>query len=268
MRRLSLALLSGAIVLGGSLGCGGDPKPAQQHSAADSSAASTPGMTSSPPTDSNSVALSAAQIANGGIRWEVPPSTAVSTTVEVPGQLVANEDRTARLAAPAQARVLAVHVSPGDGVSRGTRLVTLQSQEASMAHADVAKAQAEVSSRRAAATYAKAARDRAERLLALKAVPRQDYERAIADDELARSALAQAEAELTRARSGAEQLGVDPQTGAMTLRSPIGGVVIARNAAPGAVVDAGMPLVTVTDPSSLWLAVSLPEQLAGAVRNG
>lgn len=218
--------------------------------------------------DSNAVTLSAAQIMNGGIRWAVPPTTAVSTTVEVPGQLVANEDRTARMAAPAQARVLAVHVSPGERVARGARLVTLQSQEASMAYADVAKAQAEVSSRRAAATYAKAARERAERLLALKAIPRQDYERAIADDELAQAALSQANAELSRARSGAQQLGVDAQTGAMILRSPINGVVISRDAAPGAVVNAGMPLVTVTDAASLWLAVSLPEQLAGAVRNG
>ena len=279
MRRLSLFLICSVVVFV-SQGCSGDSKPATKDTAGDSSMADMPemegmaGVTRKADTgraaaaDSNSVTLSPAQVANGGIRWAVPPTTAVSTAVEVPGQLVANEDRTARLAAPAQARVLAVHVSPGDRVSRGTRLVTLQSQEASMAHADVAKAQAEVSSRRAAVAYAKAARDRAERLLALKAIPRQDYERAIADDELARAALAQAEAELTRARSGAEQLGVDPQTGAMTLRSPIAGVVTTRDAAPGAVVSAGGQLVTVTDAATLWLAVALPEAFASGVGIG
>lgn len=249
--------------------CGGDARSAKTDSARDTSMAGMPGMT--PPggaAESNSVTFTPAQIAQGRIAWTVPALTSVTGTVEVPGQLVVNEDRTARLAAPAQARALAVHVSPGDRVARGARLVTLQSQDASMALADVAKAQAEVSSRRAGATYAKAARDRAERLLALKAIPRQEYERAIADDELARAALSQADAELTRARAGAEQLGVDLASGSMVLRSPIDGVVTTRDVVPGAVVGAGAQLVTVTDPSTLWLAIALPEAFASGVRVG
>jgi cobalt-zinc-cadmium efflux system membrane fusion protein len=227
----------------------------------------TSGMTDRAPS-SSSVSFTAAQIANGRVRWALAEQASVAGVVEVPGQLVPNEDRTARLAAPAQARVLAVHVSPGDRVATGARLVTLQSQEASMAQADVAKATAELASRRAAATYAKAAKDRADRLLALKAIPRQDYERAVADDELARAGVAQAEAELQRARSNAAQLGIDLRDGSMTLRSPIAGVVTTRDALPGAVVSAGAQLVTVTDPSSLWLAVALPEAFAAGVRVG
>jgi cobalt-zinc-cadmium efflux system membrane fusion protein len=215
-----------------------------------------------------SVTLSAAQIAHGGIKWAPATRSFIASAVEVPGQLVANEDRTARLAAPAQARVLAVHVSPGQRVSAGSRLVTLQSTEASMAQADLAKAQAELASKRAAAAYARAAKDRAERLLALKAIPRQDYERAVADDELARSGVTQAVAELQRARSNASQLGVDVRAGTMTLRSPIPGVVTTRDAIPGAVVSAGSPLVTVTDPEALWLTAALPATLATGVQTG
>lgn len=161
-----------------------------------------------------------------------------------------------------------MHVSPGDRVAGGGRLVTLQSPEASMAQADLGKARAELTSRRAAAVYAKSAKDRAERLLALKAIPRQDYERAIADDELARAGVAQAISELRRSQSNASQLGIDVRAGTMTLRSPIGGVVTTRDVAAGAVVSAGAPLVTVTDPSSLWLTVALPEGSASAVRVG
>jgi cobalt-zinc-cadmium efflux system membrane fusion protein len=215
-----------------------------------------------------SVTFTAAQISHGGVEWAVPEMTAISSVVEVPGQLVINQDRSAALAAPAQGRVLAVHVSPGQRVSRGTALVTLQSPDANMALADVSKANAEVSSRRAGAVYARTARDRAERLLTLKAIPKQDYERAVADDELARASLKQAEAELARARSSAQQLGVDLGAGSMSVRSPIAGVVTTRDAVPGAVVSAGAPLVTVTDPSSLWLSVALPEQAAGDVRLG
>jgi len=239
--------------------CGGDKAP----SVAEDSA-----MKMEKTTSDSSMLFTAAQIAHGKIRWETVGQSSMTGVVEVPGQLVTNDDRTARLASPAQARVLAVHVSPGDRVVRGARLVTLQSPDASMALSDLQKAQAEVASRRAAATYAKSARDRAERLLALKSIPRQDYERAVADDELARASLAQAIAESQRSRSNASQLGIDVASGTMTLRSPIAGVITTRDVAPGAVVSPGAPLVTVTDPATLWLAVSLPEAVASGARPG
>ena len=215
------------------------------------------------------VTLTAAQIRHGGVAWQSVTIGTASATVPVPGQLVPNEDRSARLGAPASGRVVAVPVRPGDQVARGRMLVTLHSPEAGAAQSDLAKAQAELASRRAQATYVKSARDRAERLLALKAIPRQDYERAIADDELARSAVAQAEAELTRARTSAEQLGADASaSGEIALRAPFAGVVLARTAVPGSVVEAGAPLVVVTDPATLWLTASAPEALAGAFRTG
>jgi cobalt-zinc-cadmium efflux system membrane fusion protein len=122
---------------------------------------------------------------------------------------------------------------------------------------------------RAQAGYARAARNRAERLLTLKAIPRQDSERAIADDESAQAALSQALAEQRRAVSSAEQLGAGGSvSGEMILRSPLSGVVLTREAQPGAVVAAGTQLVSVTDPSSLWLQVNAPEKLASLFRAG
>ncbi len=216
-----------------------------------------------------SVAFTAAQVQHGGVRWAAVTMGTAAGAVSVPGVVAPNEDRTARLGAPAGGRVVAVRVSPGDRVARGQVLVTLVSPEAGMAQSDLSKAAAGVTSARAQAAYATSARARAERLLALKAIPRQDYERAIADDALARATLAQAEAEARRARSTATQLGGGAAvTGEVALRSPLAGVVLARTAVPGTVVEAGAPLVVVTDPSSLWLTVSAPEALAGAFRRG
>ena len=215
------------------------------------------------------VRLTAEQIRHGGIAWQAVTMTTAAASVTVPGQVAPNEDRTARLGAPAGGRIIAVRVRPGDRVARGQVLVTMQSPEAGAAQSDLAKAQAEVTSRRAEAAYAKSARDRADRLLALKAIPRQEYERAIADDELARGALVQAEAELTRARSSAAQLGAAASaTGEIALRSPIAGVVLARTAVPGTVVEAGAPLAIVTDPRNLWLTIDAPESLTSAFRVG
>ena len=260
--RARLALAFGATLIALATSCSRDSDSKEDSVTTDES------RTKQAKDTSASVTLSEAQITHGGIKWGPATQSFIAGAVEVPGQLVANEDRTARLAAPGQARVLAVLVSPGQRVSAGSRLVTLQSTEASMAQADLAKAQAELASRRAAAAYARAAKDRAERLLALKAIPRQDYERAVADDELARSGVTQAVAELQRARSNASQLGVDARAGTMTLRSPIPGVVTTRDAIPGAVVSAGAPLITVTDPEALWLTAALPATLATAVQTG
>lgn len=235
------------------------------------------GKANTPPasnTDSaaamNDVTFSPAQVQHGGVRWGPVTMGSAAGTASVPGEISVNEDRTARLGAPGQGRIIAVRVQPGDRVSRGQVLVTMQSASAGLAQSDLSKATAEVTSRRAQAQYAASARARAERLLAIKAIPRQDFERAIADDEQARAALQQADAELRRARSTATLMGATDvsASGEVILRSPLDGVVLARPAQPGAVVDAGSPLVIVTDASSLWLQVKAPEQLAALFRRG
>jgi len=230
--------------------CGGDKQASPPPPAADTGMADMASM--SMPAG---VTLTAAQIAHGGVHWEPVALGAVAPEATVPGQVIPNEDRTARLGATVGGRVMAVQVRPGDRVSAGRVLVTLQSPEAGMRRPDVEKA-------RAQATYARSARERAERLLALKAIPQQDYDRAIADDELA-------SAELRRAKSVAEQIGAAASaTGEIAIRSPLNGVVLARTAVPGAVIEAGAPLVVVTDPSTLWLSVNAPEKLASLFRVG
>jgi len=241
--RICLALLA---ITACSKGAG---KPAQSQSA-DTGMADMPGMAAA--TD---VTLTAAQVAHGGVQWEPVATSTVASVATVPGQVIPNEDRTARLGATVRGRVIAVQVRPGDRVSAGRVLVTLQSPEAGMAQSDVDKA-------RAQASYARSARERAERLLALKAIPQQDYDRAIADDELA-------SAELRRAKSVAEQIGAAASaTGEIAIRSPLSGVVLARTAVPGSVIEAGAPLVVVTDASTLWLSIDAPENLASLFRAG
>ena len=217
----------------------------------------------------NSIVLTAAQVRNGKIAWDAVTLVSTTGTVTVPGQVVPNEDRTTRVGSPVSGRVVAVHVRPGERVERGQALVTLASPEAGMAQADLSKATAAHTSARAQSTYAKSARERAERLLVLKAIPQQEYERAVADDAQAQAILAQASAELGRANSTANQLGGGAAlTGELAIRASLRGVVLQRMAVPGAVVAIGAPLVVITDPSSLWLTVNAPESLVGAFRRG
>lgn len=217
----------------------------------------------------DSLVLSANQVAHGKIRWANVALGTASVTAAVPGQITTDEDRTMSIGAPVGGRVTAVRVKQGDRVAAGQPLITIQSAEAGAAQSDVAKATAMVSSRRAQARYANGARERAERLLALKAIPRQDYDRAVADDELAQSELQEAEAELRRARNTAGQIGADESgNGFVQVRAPFAGVILSRSAVPGTVIEAGLPLVIVTDPSRLWLTVDAPEQYAALFRVG
>lgn len=215
----------------------------------------------------SSIVFTAAQVQHGGVQWASVAMGQSAGIATVPGEVTANEDRTARLGAPARGRVVNVAVRQGDRVEANQPLVTLQSPDAGMAQSDVSKAEAELSSRKSEAQYAASARARADRLLALKAIPRQDYDRAITDDERARAGVAQAEAEVRRAKATSSQLGADGN-GDIVLRAPFSGVVLARTAVPGTVVDAGSPLVIVTNASSLWLMINAPEQMAALFRRG
>lgn len=219
-------------------------------------------------TAARAVMLTAAQVARGGIRWEPAQTRTVSGSTEVAGKLVADEDRTARIGAPTQGRVLAVYVQLGDRVRPGQRLVALQSPEASAASAEHDRAVAELRARQAAAQFARIARERAERLLAVKAMAQQDVERARAEEEMAGAEVARARADVQRVRAALGQWEVAGNTGTMVLRAPRGGAVLSREATPGAVVDAGMPLVTVSDISSLWLDAAATERDASALSVG
>jgi membrane fusion protein, heavy metal efflux system len=265
MRRFSLFLAMIALVPA----CSRNRGETESKTADSADSAGSDSMAGMPGMKTGELTLTAEQVTHGKIAWAPADTGTEFLTATLPGRLVPNEDRTSRLGAPAQGRVVSVLVRPGDRVAAGSVLATLQSPEAGMAQSDLARAEAEVSSRRAQAQYARSVRSRAERLLALKAIPAQDYERTITDDELARTALAQAEAELRRTRSTAEQLGVSKApSGVMELRAPRAGVVLARSAVPGVVVEPGAQLVVVTDLTSLWLTVSAPERAAGLFRVG
>ena len=234
----------------------------------DSTTADMPGMAGAGDSTLPDITFSAAQVRHGGVQWASVESGASASSASLPGRLVPNEDHTARLGALVGGRVLSVRVQPGDRVSSGQTLLTLLSPDAAMALSELTRTQAEVVSRQSAATLAHSARERAERLLALKAIPRQDYDRAVAEDEQAAAASSQASAELQRARATAEQMGIGLTSGEMQVRSPLSGVVLERLAVPGTVVEAGAPLVVVTDPSSLWLRIEAPENQAGGYRRG
>ncbi len=158
------------------------------------------------------------------------------------GTVTARVGHVATLSAPAQSRITAVLVAPGDRVSKGTVLVKFDPipADAAMASAD------------AALSAAREAALRAHRLVDAGVSPRKDAEAADAQ-------LAAANADAVAARR-ARQLA--------QLESPIAGVVTRINAVLGANADAGQLLVEVSDPAFVDIVVSVSPSLATHIRQG
>ena len=246
-RSIAIAALSGA------MSCGGSESPKESEAPA------------ATPAD---VTLSAEQIAHASVKWATAAVSTVTETAELAGELKIDEDRTVRVSAPSRGRLLTVRANAGDRVAQGQVVATLQSDEATAARANQAKAMADVGQQRSALDYAKTSRERAERLLALKAISQQEVERARVDERAAAAALAQAEAEVQRANTALADLDVDGTTGHIHLKSMLSGFVLSREAVPGAVVDAGATILVITNPNSLWLQVAVPDRLANAIGPG
>lgn len=234
--------------------CGGGEEKGEPEKKADA-----------PPPAPREVTFTTEEIQHGGVKWSAVREMTVAPSVEVPGRLEPDENKTVHVSTPAQGRLLTVRVNVADRVARGQVLATIQSEGGTSARADYAKAVAELNSRQTAAAYARLSRERAARLLEMKAGSRQDVERARTDDEVAQAAVAVAQAEVERAQAELGHLNVDAR-GEIVLRSTISGVVLTRDAVPGSVVEPGAPLLTITDPSTLWLQVAATEAVASALR--
>jgi cobalt-zinc-cadmium efflux system membrane fusion protein len=194
-----------------------------------------------PPVPQVSPKTAVAQAASEMVIAELP-----ATVVQPPGSNVA-------VAAPFAGMVRDVKVQPGQAVTRGQVLATMVSREALVLAGDLARAEA-----RRTMTGAEAARMATLAREGVVAGARADS--AVAADREA--AINVREAGRLLARAGADG------DGTVRLVAPISGRVARMTIEAGAPVD-GMtaPFVIEAD-GSRWLALQLPERLAGQVKPG
>ncbi|MCE2941917.1 MAG: efflux RND transporter periplasmic adaptor subunit [Gemmatimonadota bacterium] len=192
----------------------------------------------------------------------------------VPARLTLAPTATQRLGAIAEGRITRVHVLPGDVVRRGQVLVRIHSHEMMDARAKLAQARILRQQAEADLALATSQADRAERLHAARALALADLERARTMQLDAQARRDAAQAELDRARGMEEHLlgdgplPPDYDEHDVLIRSPIDGVVVTRDAQEGVVATVGMPLVTVSRTSELWMQVHVPETAAAVARVG
>lgn len=181
--------------------------------------------------------------------WSMPPAkVAVAPAVQTDfpvalagiGSLEAT--RQVMVAAEVDGRVAQILFTPGEAVKAGQLLVQLND----------APEQGELARLQAQARNARALLDRTRRLVPLQAATREQLDQAVADHE-------QAAADVRRVQALIDQ---------KRIKAPFDGVLGVRRVNLGQFARAGDPLVSLTDASSLYANLTLPEQALGALRVG
>lgn len=266
-RAPSVRVVAGALLLAAIAaiaGCGGEP-PAD---------AATPPDAATSPVVRDTAALTADGVQLAGLTIAPADSSAWRDAWRAPGRLTLDPSETAHLGAIVEGRVTRFPVRVGDRVRTGQVLVALHSHEMMDALSGLAKATAADAQAASALALAEAGAERAQRLHALKALSLAEAERAQGGLAEARAARAQARAELSRARAmhghlvGAGRVPAGTDAHEVLVRSPMDGVIVGRDAEPGAVVLVGAPLVTVSRARSLVLTTRLPERALAAALPG
>lgn len=164
----------------------------------------------------------------------------VSATFDASGVVEPQAGRWAQVSAPVAGLVEASGIArspvPGERVARGQALAVLAPSLGDGGGALIAEARARL--REAQDEY-----DRAQRLLAVEAVPQRRVH--------------EAEIRLTAAKEALGGYSSD-DGGRVTVRAPVGGVIAERRITPGSRVEAGAPLFTIVDASVVWLRVNVP----------
>ena len=201
-------------------------------------------------------------------------SRATAEVIVATGQLTVNEDQTWHVGALSDGKVDEVLANVGDAVRQGQVLARMHSHDVHEVRAAYQAAEAELDRARTAEAYARRVRDRALRLLALKAASQQEVEGAETDLHAAETTVTKAQSELEKQRIHlTEFLGLPVEEkdhggdkpvhhhdeDDIPVAAPAAGIVFQRKITLGTVVVPGNEIFTITDPSSLWMIAAVNE---------
>jgi membrane fusion protein, heavy metal efflux system len=207
----------------------------------------------------NGVTNATAQPAESAVRYVAVAEQLIADRIELSAKVQADPARMFRVFPPASGRVGSIRVKPGDTVTRGEMVATIDSADAASAQSDLTKAQIE-------AERAQRTADREKVLLDHGAVAEKDYIDA-------KAAADSAKAELERAQRHLAVLGINaaPTTDGIPLLSPSRGIVLTVSAATGEFsksLDNADPLMTIADLSMVWIVGDVFEKDIAKVQPG
>ena len=184
-----------------------------------------------------------------GVQTAAPENGSIADGIECVAEVSFNQNKLAHIAAPVSGAVQTVDVDLGTKVGEDQTVAKLWS--AAIAEA-VAKA-----------VLSHQTLDREKRLRAERVTSEKDLQEA----EAAHRTACQQLRTLGFTEAQVEELSVRPQEQVlMEVRAPFAGEIVKRMAVRGALVEAGQPLFTLADHSTVWAMLHVPETMLARVK--
>ncbi len=213
-----------------------------------------------------------------GIEVQPVDAQQVARILSVAGQIEMDEQHTTHLGTIADGRIMSVNVSPGMAVHRGQVLGNLHSHMVHETVGALVQAFAAVDRQRGGVVFATQARDRYHHLYSIQAASLEESQRSEQQVLEAKQMLVDAEANVRMEREHlSELLQVPPSSltpnnlydkELIPIRSPIDGVVIARNITVGQVVPTGFEAFVISNLSTVWVMAAVNQQDLSLIHTG
>ena len=197
------------------------------------------------------------------------------------GKIAVDEDRSTPIFSPYAGRVLKLFVKPGDTVTVGQPLFTVQAADMVQAQNDFISAATALNKARSAQNLAEIIDKRQRLLYEGKAVPLKEVQNARAALDAAENDVRSADVALEATRNRLRILGktdqeitdfqekgtIDPST---LITAPIAGTIVQRKVGPGQYVGSGQsdPVFIIGDLSTVWIVAYIRETEAPLVHVG
>ena len=196
--------------------------------------------------------------------------------LRVKGRIALADERTWRVGVRTVGLVVAVYAGLGDSVHKGQVLARYHADEVRDSRAQYRTAVSELERAKAAAAQAQRNRDRAQRLLELKAGSVQQVELAQQDLVSAQAVVRKAEIEVDRGRDLLEddlRVPADPPANRrdqtedeVPIIAPGDGYIIEKNITPGKTVELSTVTFVIADLSKVWMLASVRQEDLGKLR--
>lgn len=197
------------------------------------------------------------------------------------GKVAVDEDRSTPVFSPYAGRVTKLLAKPGENVTQGQPLFTIEAADTVQAQNDFIAAMTSQNKAKSALELADIQYRRAKDLYEGRAIPLKDYQQAEATQVQAQNDMRSAVTALEAANNKLRILGFTDETikafqnkgtinPEITIYAPISGTVVQRKIGPGQYVNSGAsdPVFVIGDLSTVWLTAFVRESDAASVSVG
>ena len=207
--------------------------------------------------DDSKIAFSEQQLKTAGIVLNTAAPGRIRTSLQLPGEIRFNQDRTAHVVPKVNGVVESVSANLGQQVKKGQVLAVVSSSTVSEQRSELLNAQQRL-------TLAQSTHAREKTLWQEKISAEQDYLQAGQALKEAEIAVRNAQQKLAAIGAGADASGLNRYE----IRAPFDGIVVEKHLALGEAVKEDANVFTISDLSSVWAEMTVAARDMNAVRVG